>query len=66
MGEVVTPNYTQAQVLSVEGDSTPEVAAGDTSGDAAPADKQGTVAPGCIPKCLLEMWSSGTFRMGLS
>ena len=46
VGEVVTPNYTQAQVLSVEGDSPPEIAAGDAGGEAAPADKQGTVAPG--------------------
>ena len=45
VGEVVTPNYTQAQVLSVEGDSPPEVAAGDASGEATPADKQGTAAP---------------------
>ena len=46
VGEVVTPNYTQAQVLSVEGDSPPEIAAGDAGGETTPADKQGTIAPG--------------------
>ena len=46
VGEVVTPNYTQAQVLSVEGDSLLEIAAGDAGGDTAPADKQGTATPG--------------------
>ena len=46
VGEVVTPNYTQAQILSVEGDSPPEIAAGDAGGETTPADKQGTTAPG--------------------
>ena len=32
VGEVVTPNYTQAQVLAVEGDPSPEVVAGDARG----------------------------------
>ena len=32
VGEVVTPNYTQAQILTVEGDPSPEVAAGDAGG----------------------------------
>ena len=30
VGEAVTPNYTQTQVLTVEGDPSPEVAAGDS------------------------------------
>ena len=46
VGEVVTPNYTQAQVLAVEGDSPPEIAAGDAGGEITPADKQATTAPG--------------------
>ena len=32
VGEVVTPNYTQAQVLAVEGEPPPEIAAGDAGG----------------------------------
>ena len=46
VGEVVTPNYTQTQVLAVEGDPSPEIAAGDAGGDTAPMDKQGTAPPG--------------------
>ena len=46
VGEVVTPNYTQAQVLAVEGEPSPEVAAGDAGGDTVPADKQGTTPLG--------------------
>ena len=46
MGEVVTPNYTQAQVLAMEGESPPEIAAGHTNNDATPVDKQGTTAQG--------------------
>ena len=42
VGEVVTPNYAQAQVLEVEGEDFPEVAAGDVRNDAMPVDKQGT------------------------
>ena len=34
LGEVVTPNYVQAQVLAVEGEGAIEVAAGDASNDA--------------------------------
>ena len=41
VGEVVTPNYAQAQVLAVEGEETPEIAAGDTGNDATPVNKQG-------------------------
>ena len=48
VGEVVTPNYTQAQVLAVEGDPSPEIAVGDAGGDTAPIDKQGTTPQGCI------------------
>ena len=42
VGEVVTPNYTQAQVLAVEGEETPEIAAGDPGNDATLVNKQGT------------------------
>ena len=46
VGEVVTPNYVQAQVLAVEGEGAIEVAAGDTSSDAKPVDNQGTTPTG--------------------
>ena len=40
------PVYTQAQVLAVEGESSPEVAVRDTGGDVTSTDKQGTLPPG--------------------
>ena len=40
VGEVVTPNYVQAQVLAVEGAT--DMAAGDTNNDANPVGNQGT------------------------
>ena len=46
VGEVVTPNYVQAQLLAVEGEGAIEVAAGDASNDAKPVDNQGTASPG--------------------
>ena len=46
VGEVVTPNYVQAQVLAVEGEGAIEVAAGDASSAAQPVDSQGTASPG--------------------
>ena len=46
VGEVVTPNYTQAKVLAVEGEGPPKKAARDTSNDATPVDKQGTTPQG--------------------
>ena len=46
VGEVVTPNYVQAQVLAMEGEGTVEVAAEDASSDAKPVDNQGTASPG--------------------
>ena len=46
VGDVVTPNYVQAQVLAVEGEGAVEVAAGDASSDAQPVDNQGTASPG--------------------
>ena len=46
VGEVVTPSYTQTQVLSVEGDPSPEIAAGDAGGETTLVDKQGTTTPG--------------------
>ena len=42
VGEVVTPNYAQAQVLAMEGEETPEIAAGDPGNDATLVTKQGT------------------------
>ena len=46
VGEVVTPNYVQAQVLAVEGEGAAEVAMRDTNKDAKPVDSQGTASPG--------------------
>ena len=46
IGEVVTPNYVQAQVLAVEEEEANEMAAGDASNDAKPVDSQGTASPG--------------------
>ena len=46
VGEVVTPNYVQAQVLAMEGEGTVEVAAEDASSDAKPVDNQGTAPSG--------------------
>ena len=45
VGEVVTPNYVQAQVLAVEGEEATDMAAGDASNDAKPVDNQGTTSP---------------------
>ena len=39
---MVTPNYAQAQVLAVEEEETPEIAAGYSGNDATPVTKQGT------------------------
>ena len=46
VGEVVTPNYVQAQVLAAEGEETTDMATGDASSDAKPVDNQGTTSPG--------------------
>ena len=46
VGEVVTPNYVQAQVLAVEGEGATNMAAGDASNDAKPVGNQGTTPPG--------------------
>ena len=46
VGEVVTPNYVQAQVLAVEGEGATDMAAGDASNDAKPVGNQGTTPPG--------------------
>ena len=46
VGEVVTPNYAQAQVLPLEGGDSSEVVAGDVNNDTTPIDKQGTTAQG--------------------
>ena len=42
VGEVVTQNYTQAQVLAVEREETPEIAAGGPGNDVTLVNKQGT------------------------
>ena len=41
VGEVVTPNYVQAQVLAVEGEGATDMAAGDANNDAKPVGNQG-------------------------
>ena len=46
VGEVVTPNYVQAQVLAVEGEGTTDMAAGDANNDAKPVGNQGTTNTG--------------------
>ena len=46
VGEVVTPNYVQAQVLAVEGEGATDMAAGDASSDTKPVGNQGTAPPG--------------------
>ena len=46
VGEVVSPNYTQAQVMAVEKEGSPEVAAGDDNNDATPVDRQVTKPQG--------------------
>ena len=46
VGEVVTPNYVQAQVLAAEGEEATDMAAGDATNDAKPVDNQGTTSPG--------------------
>ena len=46
VGEVVTPNYVQAQVLAIEGEGAVEVAMGDANKDTKPVDSQGTASPG--------------------
>ena len=61
VGEVVTPNYVQAQVLAVEGEGAVEVTVGDARSDAKPVDKPGdSITRDVQSKCLLEVWSSGT------
>ena len=46
VGEVVTPNYVQAQVLAVEGEGATDMAAGDTNNDANPVGNQETTPTG--------------------
>ena len=46
VGEVVTPNYVQAQVLAVEGEGATDMAAGDANNDAKPVGNQGTASAG--------------------
>ena len=46
VGKVVTPNYTQVQVLAGEKEDSPEVAAGESGNDTTPMNKQGTASPG--------------------
>ena len=41
VGEVVTPNYVQAQVLTTEREGAADMAVGDPSNDAKPVDSQG-------------------------
>ena len=46
VGEVVTPNYVQAQVLTAEGEEATDMATGDATNDAKLVDNQGTTSPG--------------------
>ena len=46
VGEVVAPNYVQAQVLAVEGEGATNIAAGDANNDAKPVGNQGTTPTG--------------------
>ena len=46
VGEVVTPNYVQAQVLTIEGEGATDMAAGDINNDANPVGDQGTTPTG--------------------
>ena len=46
VGEVVTANYVQAQVLATEDEAATDMAIGDASNDAKPVDNQGTASPG--------------------
>ena len=46
VGEVVTPNYVQAQVLATEGEGATDMAVGDASNVAKPVDNQGMASPG--------------------
>ena len=46
VGEVVSPNYAQVQILAVEGGDSSELVAGDTNNDTTPIDKQGMTAQG--------------------
>ena len=62
VGEVVTPNYTQAQVLAVEGEGPSEITVGDTTNDATPVDKQGTTSQGMYnPNVCLRCGQVGHF-----
>ena len=46
VGEVVTPNYVQAQVLAVEGEGATDMVVGDANNDAKPVGNQGTTPTG--------------------
>ena len=57
VGEVVTPNYVQAQVLAVEGEGTTDMAAGDTNNDANPVGNQGTTR-----ECIIQMFAGDVVK----
>ena len=46
VGEIVTPNYVQAQVLAVEEEGTTDIAVGDANNDVKPVGNQGTTPTG--------------------
>ena len=46
VGEVVTPNYVQAQVLAAEGEEATDIAVGNTDNDANPVGNQGATPTG--------------------
>ena len=48
VGEVVTPNYAQAQIMAVEKEGSPEIAVGNVSNDTTPVDSQETKPAGDV------------------
>ena len=58
MGEVVTPNYVQAQVLAVEGEGTADMAVGDANNDAKPVGTKGQH----LQECIIQMFVGGVVK----
>ena len=58
VGEVVTPNYVQAQVLAAEGEGATDMAVGDASNDAKPVDNQGQHPQ----ECIIQMFVGGVAK----
>ena len=58
VGEVVTPNYVQAQVLAVEGEGATDMAAGDANNDAKPVGNQGQH----LQECIIQMFAGDVVK----